>query len=75
MVCVLNDVKGASAECIHFKLTASVSRILSSIFCRTETIKMDTSNLPKIQDEERESQFGYVHGVSGPGLVYIAPFF
>lgn len=28
---------------------------------------MDTSKLPKIQDEERESQFGYVHGVSGPG--------
>uniref|UniRef100_UPI0037E827CD V-type proton ATPase catalytic subunit A isoform X2 n=1 Tax=Semicossyphus pulcher TaxID=241346 RepID=UPI0037E827CD len=27
---------------------------------------MDTSKLPKIQDEERESQFGYVHGVSGP---------
>ncbi|TWW74778.1 V-type proton ATPase catalytic subunit A [Takifugu flavidus] len=27
---------------------------------------MDTSRLPKIQDEERESQFGYVHGVSGP---------
>lgn len=30
---------------------------------------MDTSRLPKIQDEERESQFGYVHGVSGPGVV------
>lgn len=30
---------------------------------------MDTSRLPKIQDEDRESQFGYVHGVSGPGLV------
>lgn len=29
---------------------------------------MDTSRLPKIQDEERESQFGYVHGVSGPGV-------
>lgn len=28
---------------------------------------MDTSRLPKIRDEERESQFGYVHGVSGPG--------
>ncbi|KAM8741599.1 ATPase H+ transporting V1 subunit Aa isoform 1-T2 [Acanthopagrus schlegelii] len=27
---------------------------------------MDTSKLPKIQDEDRESQFGYVHGVSGP---------
>lgn len=25
------------------------------------------SKLPKIRDEERESQFGYVHGVSGPG--------
>lgn len=37
-------------------------------FCGTETIKMDTSRLPKIQDEERESQFGYVHGVSGPGV-------
>lgn len=31
---------------------------------------MDTSKLPKIQDEDRESQFGYVHGVSGPGIVY-----
>uniref|UniRef100_A0A4W6DM86 H(+)-transporting two-sector ATPase n=1 Tax=Lates calcarifer TaxID=8187 RepID=A0A4W6DM86_LATCA len=28
--------------------------------------KMDMSKLPKIRDEERESQFGYVHGVSGP---------
>uniref|UniRef100_A0A8C7JUD1 H(+)-transporting two-sector ATPase n=1 Tax=Oncorhynchus kisutch TaxID=8019 RepID=A0A8C7JUD1_ONCKI len=27
---------------------------------------MDTSKLPKIRDEERESEFGYVHGVSGP---------
>ncbi|KAB5522203.1 hypothetical protein PHYPO_G00156950 [Pangasianodon hypophthalmus] len=27
---------------------------------------MDFSKLPKIRDEERESQFGYVHGVSGP---------
>lgn len=25
------------------------------------------SKLPKIRDEERESEFGYVHGVSGPG--------
>lgn len=32
---------------------------------------MDTSRLPKIQDEEQESQFGYVHGVSGPGGVYL----
>lgn len=31
---------------------------------------MDTSKLPKIQDEDRESQFGFVHGVSGPGLNY-----
>lgn len=38
--------------------------------CRTESIKMDTSKLPKIQDAERESQFGYVHGVSGPGLFH-----
>lgn len=30
-------------------------------------MKMDMSKLPKIRDEERESQFGYVHGVSGPG--------
>lgn len=33
--------------------------------------KMDFSKLPKIQDEERESQFGYVHGVSGPGKTYL----
>lgn len=31
---------------------------------------MDTSKLPKIQDAERESEFGYVHGVSGPGLLH-----
>lgn len=37
---------------------------------RTETIKMDISDLPKILDEEQESKFGFVHGVSGPGLVY-----
>ena len=29
---------------------------------------MDTANLPMIKDEERESKFGYVHGVSGPGM-------
>ena len=29
---------------------------------------MDRANkLPKIEDEERESRFGYVYGVSGPG--------
>lgn len=28
---------------------------------------MDFSKLSKIQDEDREGQFGYVHGVSGPG--------
>ncbi|KAI4891670.1 hypothetical protein NFI96_025596 [Prochilodus magdalenae] len=27
---------------------------------------MDFSKLPKIRDAEREGQFGYVHGVSGP---------
>ncbi|AWP00115.1 V-type proton ATPase catalytic subunit A [Scophthalmus maximus] len=32
----------------------------------TEPTKMDTSKLPKIRDEERESEFGFVHGVSGP---------
>uniref|UniRef100_A0A8C2HHE6 H(+)-transporting two-sector ATPase n=1 Tax=Cyprinus carpio TaxID=7962 RepID=A0A8C2HHE6_CYPCA len=32
----------------------------------SDTIKMDFSKLPKIRDEEREGQFGYVHGVSGP---------
>lgn len=47
-----------------------VSTLFLKGFCRTEAIKMDTSKLPKIQDEDRESQFGYVHGVSGPGLVY-----
>ncbi|CAB1333077.1 unnamed protein product, partial [Coregonus sp. 'balchen'] len=31
-----------------------------------DTLRMDTSKLPKIRDEERESEFGYVHGVSGP---------
>ena len=25
--------------------------------------------LPKIQDEERESKYGYVYAVSGPGTV------
>lgn len=28
---------------------------------------MDFSKLPKIRDEDKESTFGYVHGVSGPG--------
>lgn len=28
---------------------------------------MDFSKLPKILDEDKESTFGYVHGVSGPG--------
>ena len=28
---------------------------------------MDFSKLPKIRDEDKESRFGYVHGVSGPG--------
>ena len=28
---------------------------------------MDFSKLPKILNEDKESAFGYVHGVSGPG--------
>lgn len=40
---------------------------LSLLFTDTHTHRMDTSKLPKIRDEERESEFGYVHGVSGPG--------
>ena len=28
---------------------------------------MDFSKLPKIRDEDKESTFGFVHGVSGPG--------
>nr|XP_015196749.1 PREDICTED: V-type proton ATPase catalytic subunit A [Lepisosteus oculatus] len=34
---------------------------------------MDFSKLPKIRDEERESEFGYVHGVSGPGQSLFFP--
>uniref|UniRef100_A0A8C5MRY2 H(+)-transporting two-sector ATPase n=1 Tax=Leptobrachium leishanense TaxID=445787 RepID=A0A8C5MRY2_9ANUR len=30
---------------------------------------MDFSQLPKIHDEDRESNFGYVHGVSGPVVI------
>ncbi|KAF3706472.1 V-type proton ATPase catalytic subunit A [Channa argus] len=30
---------------------------------------METSKLPLIQDEERESKFGFVHGVSGPVVI------
>ena len=26
------------------------------------------AKLPKIQDEEKESKYGYVHAVSGPGM-------
>uniref|UniRef100_A0A8C8INM1 H(+)-transporting two-sector ATPase n=1 Tax=Oncorhynchus tshawytscha TaxID=74940 RepID=A0A8C8INM1_ONCTS len=37
-----------------------------SLQTHTHTLRMDTSKLPKIRDEERESEFGYVHGVSGP---------
>ncbi|KAI2530917.1 ATP6V1A isoform 3 [Pan troglodytes] len=29
---------------------------------------MDFSKLPKILDEDKESTFGYVHGVSGPAF-------
>lgn len=47
-----------------------VSHLFLKGFFRAETVEMDTSKLPKIQDEERESQFGYVHGVSGPGVLY-----
>lgn len=28
------------------------------------------SNLPKISDEDRESNYGYVHAVSGPGKLF-----
>lgn len=38
-----------------------------------EPAEMDMSKLPKIRDEERESQFGYVHGVSGPGSLSRSP--
>ena len=27
--------------------------------------------LPKLQDEERESTYGYVYAVSGPGMIII----
>ena len=27
--------------------------------------------LPKLQDEERESTYGYVYAVSGPGTIFI----
>ncbi|XP_069074378.1 V-type proton ATPase catalytic subunit A [Pleurodeles waltl] len=30
---------------------------------------MDFSNLPKIENEEKESMMGYVHGVSGPVVI------
>lgn len=37
--------------------------------CILQAGAMDRAkNLPKIQDEERESMFGYVYGVSGPGM-------
>lgn len=29
------------------------------------------AKLPKIQDEEVESKYGYVYAVSGPGTIYI----
>lgn len=29
------------------------------------------AKLPKIQDEERESKYGYVYAVSGPGQYFI----
>lgn len=36
-------------------------------FFQPHSLGMDLSKLPKIRDEDREGQFGYVHGVSGPG--------
>lgn len=57
--------------CVYSKLDSiCVTFSFLKGFFRAKTIKMDTSKLPRIQDEERESQFGYVHGVSGPGLAY-----
>lgn len=59
-------------KCIHLNdLTASLSHFRPSRnSAGQKKNEMDTSRLPKIQDEDRESQFGYVHGVSGPGVVY-----
>ena len=28
---------------------------------------MDSSKLPRVRDADKESQYGYVHAVSGPG--------
>lgn len=28
------------------------------------------AKLPKIQDEEKESKYGYVYAVSGPGMLH-----
>ncbi|XP_042610339.1 V-type proton ATPase catalytic subunit A-like isoform X1 [Cyprinus carpio] len=50
------------------QLLGRIFQGLSFISCkyRLLTQRMDFSKLSKIQDEDREGQFGYVHGVSGP---------
>ena len=35
-----------------------------------EQVQTGDTKLKKIQDEERESKFGLVHAVSGPGTVF-----
>lgn len=33
------------------------------------------ARLPKIQDEEKESKYGYVYAVSGPGKLFLKSFY
>lgn len=40
-------------------------RVFTLVFQVEDDSKM--SNLPKIRDEEKESKYGYVYAVSGPG--------
>lgn len=62
MLRVMWAVKG------HVCFSAQSSNLPCALFLlQTHSLGMDLSKLPKIRDEDRESEFGYVHGVSGPG--------
>lgn len=69
----IEDVPKKSKDCVDFTLKVQVDQDpvqepQQDIVEHKKTFKM---SLPKIKDEEKESTYGYVHAVSGPGMFHI----
>ena len=56
-----------SCSCNH-RLSGYLLPLLSPVY--TFSLFPAAMDLPKVKDEEKESSYGYVHGVSGPGKIH-----